>query len=63
MAAFDMPDDATRGKLFAEARENGMLILVCGERTIRFRPPLNLTKEEVDEGIDILDRSLNAVRG
>lgn len=63
MAAFDMPDDETREKVLAEIRANGMLIVGCGERSIRFRPPLNLTKEEVDEGIDIIDRSLGAVRG
>jgi L-lysine 6-transaminase len=63
MAAFDVPDDETRGKVLAKIKENGMLIVGCGERTIRFRPPLNLTEEEVDEGIDIVDRSLGAVRG
>ena len=40
-----------------------MLVVGCGERTVRFRPPLTITKDGVDEGIDIVDRSLTAIRG
>lgn len=58
MAAFDMPDGDQRDAFLGKARENGMLIVGCGERTVRFRPPLNLTRDEVDEGIDIIDRTL-----
>jgi len=35
-----------------------MLLLSCGQSTIRFMPPLNVTKEHVDEAIVILDASL-----
>ena len=30
------------------------MMVGCGERSVRFRPPLNLTREEVDEGVDII---------
>ena len=62
-AAFDLPDGDVRGKLLDKAKENGMLIVGCGERTVRFRPPLNLTTEEVDEGIDIIRKSIGQIKG
>jgi 4-aminobutyrate aminotransferase-like enzyme len=34
------------------------MLIGCSDRTIRFRPPLNLSKAEVDEGIDIIRRCL-----
>ncbi len=61
MAAFDLPDGDTRGRLLETTRENGLLIVGCGERSVRFRPPLNLTREEVDEGLEIIDRSLRVI--
>ena len=61
MCAFDLPDADTRSKVLSKAREAGLLIVGCGTRSIRFRPPLNLTRAEVDEGIGILDRALAAV--
>ncbi|MDH4037004.1 MAG: L-lysine 6-transaminase [Candidatus Krumholzibacteria bacterium] len=60
MCAFDLPDAETRSKVLGKARELGLLIVGCGERSVRFRPPLNLTRAEVDEGIEILDRALGA---
>jgi L-lysine 6-transaminase len=62
MCAFDLPDAETRSKVLAKAREMGLLIVGCGARSVRFRPPLNLTRAEADEGVDILDRALQAVR-
>jgi L-lysine 6-transaminase len=61
--AFDLPDGGARKKFLDEARSHGMLGLGCGERTVRFRPPLNITREEVDEGVDISDKSLKAITG
>jgi L-lysine 6-transaminase len=62
MAAFDMPADK-RDAFRAKALESGLIIANCGPHSIRFRPPLNLTSQEVDEGIDIIARSLKAVLG
>jgi L-lysine 6-transaminase len=63
MCAFDLPDGDTRGQFLSNAKQFGMIALGCGKRTVRLRPPLNLTREEVDEGVDIADRSLKAIRG
>ena len=37
---------------------NGLLLLACGVRSIRFRPPLNLTAAEADAALEIVRRSL-----
>ncbi|MFQ6104893.1 MAG: L-lysine 6-transaminase [Candidatus Glassbacteria bacterium] len=61
MIAFDLPSDEIRQKLLAEMRKNKLLALACGKRSVRFRPPLNVSKEEVDESIDILYKSLKSI--
>jgi L-lysine 6-transaminase len=35
-----------------------LIILGCGERTIRFRPALNITKNALDEGLKIIRKVL-----
>jgi L-lysine 6-transaminase len=60
MIAFDLPDGDSRGKVIKAARENGLIIAGCGDRSIRFRPALNLTKAEVDEGMTILDETVKS---
>ncbi len=61
MCAFDLPSPEVRSKFLAKAKENGLLIVGCGVRSVRFRPPLNLTRADADEGLAILDRSLGEV--
>ncbi len=58
MCAFDCPNPEDRDNLRKFIYENKMVILGCGSRTIRFRPPLNLSKEEVNEGIGIIEKSI-----
>jgi L-lysine 6-transaminase len=36
-------------------RENQVLLLPCGERTIRFRPALTVTTDELQIGVRALD--------
>jgi 4-aminobutyrate aminotransferase len=38
--------------------ERGLISLGCGKNTIRISPPLNITKEELDEGLAILDEAI-----
>ncbi len=40
-----------------------MLALGCGERTVRYRPPLNVSRDEIDEGADLTDKTIEAIRG
>ncbi len=38
--------------------ENGLLLVPAGNNTIRFLPPLNVNKDEIDEMLVILEKSL-----
>jgi L-lysine 6-transaminase len=54
MCAIDLPDTETRSATRLKAYELGMLILPCGERSLRFRPPLDVTRGEIDQALEIL---------
>ncbi len=58
MCAFDCPSTMDRDSLRRMIYKNRMVVLGCGERTIRFRPPLNIEEEEIVEGIRILSQSI-----
>lgn len=61
MCAVDLPSREVREAVVERALQEGMLILRCGERSIRFRPPLIVTEREVDIAIEILRRVLKRV--
>ena len=54
------PDAAAFAHVKQQALDTGMFILPCGPdgNIIRFIPPLNVTPEDLDHGIDILDEAL-----
>ena len=54
--ASDAPFDAPA--LIAAARDRGLLLVRGGERAVRVLPPLNVTAEELDEALAILDAAL-----
>jgi L-lysine 6-transaminase len=58
MIAFDLPTPELRTRARQAITDNGLLVLTCGPRSIRFRPHLDLTEEEADKGLDIVRRSL-----
>ena len=58
MIAFDLPTPELRGRAQDTTLANGLLLLGCGPRSIRFRPPLNLTASEADAALEIARRSL-----
>jgi len=58
MCAIDLPDPEVRGQVVAALREASVLVLACGERTIRFRPALNVTTDELRAGAGALDTVL-----
>lgn len=60
--AFDMPSPEKRLELRRRVFDKGLLLIGCGESTIRFRPPLNLSEPEVDEGIDIISKALSEMK-
>ena len=62
MIAFDT-DAGARKALLAKCFDLGMLALPSGARSVRFRPPLTLTRAEADTGLDILRRALQSLLG
>jgi len=61
MCAIDLRDTATRDAVADRCYELGMIILGCGHSGLRFRPPLDITAAEIDEGLGILKQALAQV--
>ncbi len=61
MCAFDLPTTQVRNDFIAKLRENGTFALPCGASTARFRPPLNITAEEVDEAVGAIEKTVKAL--
>ncbi|KAF2173259.1 hypothetical protein M409DRAFT_17202 [Zasmidium cellare ATCC 36951] len=47
--------------IITAARKRGLLIITCGTNTLRFVPPLIISEEEIDQGMNILEEAFNAV--
>ena len=68
MVAFDVvksrgthePDADTTKKILTKARELGLILLACGVygNAIRLLMPLTISDEQLDEGLDLLEKSL-----
>jgi len=58
MIAFDLETPPRRDEAQDRMLANGLLLLGCGTRSIRFRPPLNLTAAEADAALEIVRKSL-----
>jgi L-lysine 6-transaminase len=61
MCAFDLPSTEVRDHVKQKTYEEGAIILGCGESSIRFRSPLTITEDEIDEGIACIRRALQTV--
>jgi L-lysine 6-transaminase len=57
--AIDLPDTEKRNKLRDMVFDNGVAILGSGVKSFRFRPPLIVNKEQIDEAIGIIDICLS----
>ncbi|MDQ6631693.1 MAG: aminotransferase class III-fold pyridoxal phosphate-dependent enzyme, partial [Verrucomicrobiota bacterium] len=55
LLAFTLPDRETRDQFWKEAYEWGLLVVRCGERSIRLRPVLDLKDEIIEEALRLLD--------
>ncbi|HEY6930746.1 MAG TPA: L-lysine 6-transaminase [Thermoanaerobaculia bacterium] len=58
--ALDLPDKTTRDRALSACLENGLIALASGAAAIRFRPALNLSRDEADEGARKLRRAITA---
>jgi L-lysine 6-transaminase len=53
MCAFDLPSEEIRNEMRKVLYKNKVLILGCGEKSIRFRPALCIDKGHIDEALAI----------
>lgn len=51
-------DPSTRDKIISEAFKEKILLLPCGDSVIRFSPPLVITAEEIDLGLERFERAM-----
>ena len=58
MCAFDLPSESLRDAVAKGLKDERVVTLTCGERSIRFRPTLSVTEDELGVGIAALDRVL-----
>jgi L-lysine 6-transaminase len=61
--AFDLVTPEVRKDVQNRCFRKGLIILPSGERALRFRPPLNVTKREIDLGISVIRESLRELKG
>jgi len=56
--AFEMPSTKERDALRMRCWKNGFAVLASWPKSIRFRPPLTVNEEEIDEAVEKLEKSL-----
>jgi acetylornithine/succinyldiaminopimelate/putrescine aminotransferase len=54
ISGFDVDPSRSSSDIVLEARDKGLFIHSAGPHTIRLIPALNITLDEIDEGLDIL---------
>ena len=56
MCAFDLPDGKARADFQEKLFEEHVIVLICGEKSIRFRPHLNVTQEDLQFALDKIEK-------
>jgi acetylornithine/succinyldiaminopimelate/putrescine aminotransferase len=54
-----LADDVDPGAIIAAVHASGLLLTLAGGHVVRISPSLNVTQEELDEGLAILERILS----
>ncbi len=52
----------TLTNVMSSAKDNGVMVLRAGRNTLRFLPPLTITKEEIDEGFKSLSTAVSTLK-
>lgn len=58
MRGLRVVDADTLGKIINAARNEGVIVLKAGRNTLRFLPPLTITKEDINEGFARLEKAV-----
>ena len=63
LCAFDLPTPAIRNQFITDLREKEhLLILPCGDNSIRFRPHLTVSSDEIAQAIKAIDKVAKGIR-
>ena len=62
MLGVGLEDGYTAGDLVKQMLEQGLLCLTAGHNTIRLLPPLTISQEELDQGLEIMAQVLGGVK-
>lgn len=57
MIGIEFETKQRRDQVMQEAFRNGLLLLPAGEKSMRIAPPLIITEKDIDEGLEIFNRS------
>ena len=63
MIGLDLPDHDAAAALERACFERGLLVLTCGERSVRLAPPLVVTHQQADVAVDLLMDALSSMGG
>jgi 4-aminobutyrate aminotransferase len=55
------PDPKRRNRIVNAAFENGVIMLGCGEQTLRFCPALSITQDELDAALTLFEQTVASV--
>lgn len=59
MCAIDLPNGDQRDQLRDQLYKDGLIILGCGTASLRFRPHLNVSKEEIDLALQKIENAVS----
>ena len=62
LRGFQLTDNVTAGDFGNISREKGLLLVGAAENTIRLLPPLNTSKEEIDQAFEILSEVVKEIK-
>ncbi len=62
MIAFDLPDAEKREQFYRGLFEIGLLAIRCGDRSIRFRPVLDIKEDDIAEAMALLGEQCRRMR-
>ena len=58
MVGADLPEEINAREIAKKCLKNGLIIGTAGKNTLRFVPPLIINKNEIDESLKILEKTL-----
>jgi L-lysine 6-transaminase len=61
MCAIDLPTGMMRDRLREILYDDGLILLACGDRSVRFRPHLNVTTNEIQIALDKMAANIEKI--